>query len=92
MLSMGGMITGRAEKRQLRASTLRDTVYYRDTFDAPPFEITVPRLTRKERAYLDRQMPCADGWVPDEFVLEAEEVRRYSEIYRFLPAFAEILL
>lgn len=92
MLSMGGMIARRAEKRQLRASTLCDTVYYRDNFDSAPFEITVPRLTRKERAYLDGQMPCADGWVPSEFVLEPEEVRRYNEIYRFLPAFAEILL
>src|SRR5262249_32610918 len=64
MLSMGGMIAGRTEKRQLKASTLDETVYYRNTFESHPFEITVPRLTRKERAHLDREMPCADGWVP----------------------------
>src|SRR3989442_1298026 len=57
MLTIGGMIAVRAEKRQLRASTLSDTVYYRDNFESPPFEIKVPRLTRKERIYLDRKMP-----------------------------------
>lgn len=92
MLTMGGMIAGRAEKRQLLASSITDTVYYRGDFNSPPFEIQVPRLTRKERSYLDREMPCADGWVPSEFNLPPEDVVSYRDIYRFLPAFAEILL
>lgn len=92
MLTMGGMIAGRTEKRLLHASSLSETVYYRDRFDSPPFEIRLPRLTRKERLYLDREMPCADGWVPKDFDLDAEEVQRYRDLYRFLPAFAEILL
>jgi hypothetical protein len=92
MLTMGGMIAGRAEKRLLRASTLNDTVYYRDDFDAPPFEIKVPRLTKKERIYLDREMPCVDGWRPEDFDLETGETQRYRELYRYLPAFAETLL
>jgi hypothetical protein len=92
MLSMGGMIVGRAEKRMFKASSIADTVYYRGDFDSPPFEITVPRLTRKERIYLDREMPCADGWIPEEFELDPADARRYRDIYRFLPAFAEILL
>jgi len=54
--------------------------------------ITVPRLTRKERAYLDREMPCPDGWSPKDFNLDPDMARQYREIYRFLPAFAEILL
>jgi hypothetical protein len=92
MLTMGGMIASRAESRLLRASNLDEAVYYRDTFDSPPFEIKVPRLTRKERVYLDGQMPCADGWVPKDFDLDPQETERYRELYRFLPAFAEILL
>ena len=92
MLSMGGMIAGPTEKRQLLSTTLRDTEYYRDNFDTPPFEIAVPRLTRKERIYLDREMPCADGWTPKDFDLDPEELRKYRDIYRFLPAFAEILV
>jgi uncharacterized membrane protein len=92
MLSMGGLIGGATEKRRLRNSTLRDTKYFRGDFGAPPFEIAVPRLTRKERIYLDREMPCADNWVPKEFDLDPDEVRKYRDIYRFLPAFAEILV
>ncbi len=90
MLTMGGMIAGRTEKRQLRASNIRETVYYRDDFGSPPFEIKVPCLTRKERVYLDREMPCADDWVPGDFDLDPEDIRHYRDIYRFLPTFAEI--
>jgi hypothetical protein len=92
MLTMGGMIAGRAEKRLLRASNIGETAYYRDDFEAPPFEIKVPRLTRKERVYLDREMPCEDGWVPKDFELDPDDVRHYRDIYRFLPAFAEIMI
>jgi hypothetical protein len=92
MLSMGGMIAGQTEKRQLLSTTLRDTQYYRNSFDTAPFEIEVPRLTRKERIYLDREMPCVDEWVPKDFDLTPHELRKYRDIYRFLPAFAEILV
>ena len=92
MLTMGGMIAGRAEKRLLRASNIAEAAYYRDSFGSPPFEIKVPRLTRKERVYLDREMPCADGWTPRDFELAPEDVRHYRDIYRFLPAFAEIMI
>jgi hypothetical protein len=92
MLTMGGMIAGRTEKRQLRSSNIGETAYYRDDFDSPPFEIKVPRLTRKERVYLDREMPCVDGWVPKDFELDPDDVRHYRDIYRFLPAFVEIMI
>jgi len=92
MLTMGGMIASRAERRMLGASSLAETIYYRSDFDSPPFSIKVPRLTRKERIYLDKEMPSADGWVPTDFDLDAEETNRYRELYRFLPAFAELLL
>jgi hypothetical protein len=89
---MGGMIAGRTEKRLFRVSTIADTVYYRADFDSDPCQITVPNLTRKERVYLDREMPGTAGRVPKEFDLGSEATERYREIYRFLPAFAEIPL
>ena len=92
MLSMGGMIAGKTEKRQLRNTTLRETNYYRENFDSAPFEIAVPRLTRKERLFLDQEMPCAEGWLPEDFDLDPDDLRKYRDIYRFLPAFAEILV
>lgn len=92
MLSMGGMVAGATEKRQIRGSTIADTAYYRSDFESLPFQIRIPRLTRKERVYLDREMPCEDQWMPKEFDLDSKAVMEYREIYRFLPAFAEILL
>ena len=92
MLTMGGMIAGRAERRLLQGSSLSEAIYYRRGFDLPPFEIRVPRLTKKERIYLDREMPCGDDWAPKDFDLDSDDARRYRELYRFLPAFAEILL
>jgi len=92
MLTMGGMIAGRPEKRQLRGSSIAEAPYYRGDFEQAPFEITVSGLTRKERMYLDREMPCSEDWVPEDFALDPEVLRRYREIYRFLPAFAELLL
>jgi hypothetical protein len=92
MLSIGGMIGGEAEKRKVRGSTLGRTRYYRNAFSTPPFEISVPRLTRKERMYLDQDMPCEDNWVPGGFEIDPVELQRYRDIYRFLPSFAEIFV
>jgi hypothetical protein len=92
MLTIGGMIGRDDEYRRLSASTLRQTVYYRSNFEQQPYEILVPTLTRKERIYLDCCMPCVDGWVPTDFELTVEEVKAYRDVYRFYPAYAELLL
>jgi hypothetical protein len=92
MLTVGGMVVGEEEKRKLAGSSLIQTVYFRPDATDQPYEIKMPTLTRKERLHLDCEMPCADGWVPRDFELTAEEVRDYRDIYRFYPAYAELLL
>ena len=92
MLTIGGMLVTPTEKRRIRGSSLDETLYYRRTLSGEPYKIRVPRLTRKERLHLDRAMPCAAGWLPEDFELSQEEVSAYSEIYRFCPAYAELLL
>jgi hypothetical protein len=92
MLTMGGMIGGPEEKRKIRSSILADSKYYRGSFDKPPCIITVPKLTRKERQYLDGFMPTKDGWTPKDFELSKESVEDYRDIYRFCPNYAEMLL
>jgi hypothetical protein len=37
-------------------------------------------------------MPCAAGWKPTDFELDDATIDAYREVYRFLPAFAELLL
>jgi hypothetical protein len=37
-------------------------------------------------------MPCPAGWRSDEFELRSTDLKAYREIYRYLPAYAELLL
>jgi hypothetical protein len=92
MLTIGGMIGTDVEQRGLRSSPIADAEFARLDLDSDPFEIRVPRLTRKERMYLDFAMPCSDKWHPKDFELKKEDVKTYRQIYRYFPAYAELLL
>jgi hypothetical protein len=92
MMTLGGMIGSKAEKRKLGSMNKEGAVYLRMTDKAKPYEIKVPVFTRKERHLLDSAMPCAAGWQPLEFAIPAEHIKIYREIYRFLPSYVEILL
>ncbi len=92
MLTIGGVLATETERRKIQASTLAKTSYCRRDFNKPPYEIRVPRLTRKERLHLDCAMPSSKAWRPNEFELRDEDMLAYREIYRFFPAYAELLL
>jgi hypothetical protein len=92
MLTLGCVIGTEDDARRVENSQLTSQVYYRGDFRAAPYEIVVPVVTRKERGYLDKAMPCRDGWVPKDFEMGSDDVARYREVYRFLPAYAELLL
>jgi hypothetical protein len=92
MVTIGGVIGGEDERKQILASGLPNSVYYRNSLKMEPFRIRVPSLTRKERLHLDRSMPCGDKWSPGLFELPAADIAMYRDIYRFFPAYAELLL
>src|SRR5262249_21362654 len=92
MLTLGGMIGTETERRKVEASTVGRASYYREVLVGEPYSIKVPNLTRKERMFLDREMPCANEWTTEEFEIDADSIREYREVYRFLPAYAELLL
>jgi len=92
MITVGGMIGASEERRRIRASGLTETKYYRPGRNQAPCRIEVPQLTRKERIWLDQHMPCAPGWSLDEFELRREDLNAYRDVYRYLPAYAELLL
>ncbi len=92
MLSVGGMLTTAEDRQRIADSSLPKALYFRDSFGAEPYRIKVPNLTRRERLYMDSAMPCASGWSPIDFELDADDVAAYNEIYRFFPAYAELLL
>ncbi len=91
MITLGGMIATKSDRRRVQASTLQDAVYYRRDFNGEPYRIHVPVITRKERHLLDAAMPCPDGWQPAEFALPPEDIKAYCEIYRYNPIYGELL-
>jgi len=92
MMTFGGMIGSKAEKRKLSYMNRDGAIYLRMSEKEDPYEIKVPVFTRKERHLLDSAMPCVAGWQPSEFAIPAEHIEIYREIYRFLPSYVEILL
>lgn len=92
MLTMGGMVVNQAYADKIRGSALARETYFRSDFSSDPCVINVPRLTRKERQYLDGFMPSPDNWIPKDFELDAKRVAAYRDIYRFCPTYAELML
>lgn len=92
MLTVGGMIGDADDERKLYSTGASAEEFIRKSLDDPPYVIEVPRLTRKERIALDQHMPCADGWVPKEFEITAEEIRNYRSIYRYYPMYGELMI
>lgn len=92
MLSLGGMIGDHEDRRNLQSLDKKELFFLRDSITDNPFEIRVPLVTRKERYYLDQNMPCKDGWEPKDFEMKRDDVNDYRAIYRYYPAYAEMLL
>lgn len=92
MLSIGGMIGTNEDQRRLQALDRKEFFFMRDDATKEPFSIKVPLVTRKERHYLDQNMPCKEGWSPSDFEMKPEDVENYMRIYRYYPAYTEMLL
>lgn len=92
MLTIGGIIGNRSDKRMIRSCDFSNSNFLRMSIDSDPFPIKVPKITKKERLYLDNKMPLKDGWKPKHFELNEEDIKNYNEIYRYYPTFAELLI
>ncbi len=92
MYTFGGMIGGDSERNALDGCGLARARYVRRNVTDAPYEITVPRLTRKERMYLDSLMPLRPRRARNQVGFSASELRAYEEVYRFFPTYIEALL
>ncbi|MEW6444244.1 MAG: O-methyltransferase [bacterium] len=92
MLSVGGMIGTDSDRVQLETLDRERLFYLRRSITCDPYRITVPIITRRERLYLDREMPCKDNWCPRDFEMERADILMYREIYKYYPAYTEMLL
>jgi hypothetical protein len=90
MLTIGGMIGTQMDRDKVQAlGTQLD--YIRPDRKAEPYRIHVPRLTQKERLYLDKAMPARTRWELKEFELPTELVAAYKRLYRYLPHYGELV-
>ena len=92
MLTIGGVICSKDEKRKLRGIEWEELPFVRRKLTLESFQIEVPVLTRKERLYIDSHMPSDPKWVPSDFEIEPEVIQAYREVYRYCPLYAELLL
>jgi len=94
MMTIGGVVCSSVEKRNMKSMDMEGAVYLRRRLGEKesPYQIVVPVITKKERHLMDSAMPCAEGWQPEGFTIPEADIRVYREIYRFLPAYAELLL
>lgn len=92
MLSVGGMIGGEEDRRRIQSLDRKELFFIRDDITKNPFLIRVPLVTRKERHHLDQNMPCRKDWSPSAFEMKSDDIEDYSTIYRYYPAYAEMLL
>lgn len=92
MLTIGGILGGDEEERDINGCDFSDAQYIRRTLDIDPYHIPRIQLTRKERAYLDTEMPALPNWKLKRFELDDSIVRAYKEVYRFFPSYAELLV
>ncbi len=92
MLSVGGMIGTDEDRRQIRSLNQKELFFMRNNITEEPFIIRVPLVTRKERHYLDQNMPCRKNWSPSVFEMKLDDIKDYRKLYRYYPAYTEMLL
>jgi hypothetical protein len=94
MVTVGGMIVDEADGKRLDRCRLAEVLEFAQ--GDKQFEIRVPLLTAKEKAALDRLMPCPDMPSPEElaalgFPLDDADIEGYRRFYRYYPLFGELL-
>lgn len=92
MVTVGGIIGNDSDKRQIDSCNFKIVSFLRRNICEEPFHIKVPKITKKERLYLDHKMPLKKGWKPKEFEMKEEDLLDYNLIYRYYPSFAELLI
>lgn len=92
MVTVGGMVGREAERTMIARCDFSDSDYVRRAGFDRQYRIEVPRLTRKEKLYLDSYMPCEENWRPAELEMRVEDIHHYRAIYRFYPTYVEMLL
>lgn len=88
MTTLGGVLCTHRDKPQFDRSSFSKLPYFRDQI-TDSYRIDVPSLTYRELRHLDKQLPLEDGAKLVMPGIPEKALRKYSEVYRFYPNFAE---
>jgi hypothetical protein len=89
MMTVGGVLFDRGQKLIFDQCAFADLDFYRA--GAEPFRIDIPKLTSKEIAFLDRQMPLPAGTTPVLGSIPSRDAQQYVRIYRYFPNFVAVV-
>ena len=88
MVTFGGVFFDRAKRSDYEACAFDRLMFIRHGEDA--YRIRAPKLTSREIAYLERQLPLPEGTELDLGPMPASDAQRYIELYRYLPTFVPV--
>lgn len=87
MLTLGGIIYKEAHAEKVGECGFHELEFVND--GPEPYIIEAPKLTHRERRFLDQQLPCEHWKQLKHEGLPGEFVEHYHRYYRYLSTFAE---
>lgn len=87
MITAGGLLVPEDDEAKLGFCGFTDFDFV--SFDGTPYEISVPKLTYRELDHLDTQLPFAPPEAVDRKGVPADDVDKYSRVYRYFPRFVD---
>ncbi len=87
MLTVGGLIFRTRDEAKVRRCRFEDLDFVRTGEDA--YRIEVPNLTFRELHHLESRLPLSGSVAKASKSLSAEDIQKYSKVYRYFPKFTE---
>lgn len=88
MTTFGGVFFEEDKKSELLACAFDRLAFIRRGAEA--FRIRAPKLTLREIAHLERQLPISESEEIDFGPIPPKDARAYIELYRYMPAFVPV--
>lgn len=88
MITLGWIVYNNYDKEEIEKCGMCDLEFSRRYGEAP-YSITVPVLTYKEIAVLNKNMPDCSYPIEEATFLSQEEIEGYKKIYRYYPTTIE---
>lgn len=88
MATFGGVFFQKDRRAEFEACAFERLNYIRNGIDS--FRINAPKLTLREIAYLERQLPLEDPDQLDWGAMPENDAKQYMELYRYLPTYLPV--